>query len=152
MQPVPAVKTLGRTFTAADLRSLDAPTALALRWHALAQTIPVREDRYIALWVSLEALAGGPGTDLLKRIWELFVQAVGREEADAARPGFDLRALRDLRNRLVAGTAREQAPTIVEYAVSDRSVALVDALVADTLRSRLGIEAEKSLAKRLVES
>lgn len=140
------ITTLGREFTADDLRMLDAQTALAIRWHALAQAIDVREDRYIALWVSLEALAGGPGTDLLKRIWELVVAAVGRDNADSARSGFDVRELRDLRNRLTVGTAREQAPTIVEYSVSERSVGLVDALIRDALRARLGLASEGALA------
>jgi hypothetical protein len=129
------------------LRQVDGRTRLALRWYHLAQNVEVPEDRYLALWVALEALAGGPGTDLLKRTWELVVAALGGfAHAEAARQHIDIRALRDLRNRVIAGASREQAPTNVEFAVSARTLGVVEALVEDTLRWRLSLEPSRSLA------
>src|SRR3989337_1810176 len=98
------------------LRQADGRTRLALRWHDLAAGIDVPDDRYLALWVALEALAGGTRTDLLKRMWTPTVAALrGPAQAGAARQHIDTRALRDLRNRIMAGTSREQAPTNVEF-------------------------------------
>lgn len=116
----------------------------------MAARIDVPDDRYLALWVALEALAGGPGTDLLKRIWELTVAALGGPaQAEAARQHIDIRALRDLRNRIMAGTSREQAPTNVEFTVSANTLRIVEALVEDTLRQRLSLERSKSLANAI---
>lgn len=135
------------------LRQLDGRTRLSLRWHDLAVGIDVPEDRYLALWIALEALAGGPGTDLLKRIWELVVAALGGPtEAEAARQHLDIRALRDLRSRIMAGTSREQAPTNVEYAVSAGTLGIVDALVEDALRRRLSLPPVHSLARAISRS
>jgi hypothetical protein len=143
---------LGRSFRPEELRDLGQGAALALRWYALSRGIERHDDRYLALWVALEALAGGPGTDLLKRIAGLVSAAAGPESAAAVRAAFDIRQLRDLRNRLVGGTTRELAPSNVEFTVSERTLAALDALVADTLRARLGLPAERALPKALGRS
>lgn len=141
---------LSSEVTPERLRQADGRTRLALRWHDLAAGIDVPDDRYLALWVALEALAGGPGTDLLKRIWELTVAALGGPaQAEAARQHIDIRALRDLRNRIMAGTSRDQAPTNVEYSVSDRTLRIVEALVEDTLRERLSLPLSQSMVDAL---
>lgn len=141
---------LSSEVTPERLRQADGRTRLALRWHDLAVGIDVPDDRYLALWVALEALAGGPGTDLLKRIWELTVAALGGPaQAEAARQHIDIRALRDLRNRIMAGTSRDQAPTNVEYSVSDRTLRIVEALVEDTLRERLSLPLSQSMVDAL---
>lgn len=144
-----ALTAFGRSFEPADLRGLDHGAALALRWYVLARDVERNDDRYLALWVALEALAGGPGTDLLKRIAGLVAAAAGPEGESTVRAAFDLRQLRELRNRLVAGTARELAPSNVEFTVSARTVAVLGALIADTLRARLRLPAEGELVKAL---
>jgi hypothetical protein len=144
-----ALTAFGRSFEPADLRGLDQGAALALRWYVLSRDIERNDDRYLALWVALEALAGGPGTDLLKRTSSLVLAAAGPEAESAVRAAFDIRQLRELRNRLVAGTARELAPSNVKFTVSGRTVAALEALVADTLRARLRLPAEREFVKAL---
>ncbi|MBI2965718.1 MAG: hypothetical protein HYY34_05920 [Chloroflexi bacterium] len=132
------------------LREVDGRALLALRWYERAQGIEVPEDRYVALWIALEALAGGPGTDFLKRVWELIVAALGGPaQAEVARSRIDLRALRDLRNRIMVGAGREQAPTNVEFTVSAGTLRILEALVEDTLRDRLSIARTQSLANAI---
>ncbi|MBI4305047.1 MAG: hypothetical protein HY678_01885 [Chloroflexi bacterium] len=136
--------------TPAQVRNLDRATQTALRWHERAREMDIPEDRYLALWLTLEILSGGPGTDMLKRVWDLIVHAMGGpDRAAAVRERFDVRALRDLRNRIVAGTVRELAPTNVAFTVSEETLRLMDALVSDTLRSRAGLAPRHALASLL---
>ena len=137
------------------LRQADGRTQLALRWYERAQAIDSLDDRYLALWIALEALAGGPGTDLLKRLWELVVAALGEPTSRnpqmiaTARDRVDVRALRDLRNRIIVGTGRELAPSNVEFTVSSSTLATVDAVVEDTLRHRLSLPPSHSLVRAI---
>lgn len=129
------------------LRQVDRRTLLALRWYERAQTIESVDDAYLALWIALEVLAGGPGTDFLKRVWDLVVAAIGGpSQADAVRQHMDVRALRHLRNRVILGAGRELAPSNVEFAVSTATLKVVDGLIEDTLRQRLSLRPVHSLA------
>lgn len=134
------------------LRQVDPRTLLALRWFERAQSIETLDDRYLALWIALEVLAGGPGTDFLKRVWDLVVSALGGpSQADAARQHVDVRALRDLRNRIIVGTGRELAPSTVEFTVSASTLAIVSGLIEDTIRQRLLLAPVHSL-KRAIQT
>ena len=116
---------------------LSSQVQLALRWYEKSKGFDEPADRYLALWVSLDALVGGPGRGIIERIETTMKGVVSTTDSELTLKLVDVRLMGNLRNRIAHGTLRNIDPLLSDYKAPPDWVQLLDDLVGEVLRNYL---------------
>ena len=106
----------------------------------------------LALWVSLDALVGGPGRGIIERIETTMKGVVSTTDSELTLKLVDVRLMGNLRNRIVHGTLRNIDPFFSDYKAPPDWVQLLDDLVGEVLRLRLKLPIAGLLDRSVVRS